>query len=111
MKDAKRLPTLKNAVYVLEPAMVKFHRDHQAYKFQVNVSVVFHKAVDPDVVMHQPVVLTPEMVATYADAAPPLDDVNRQLLNFRSKLLLMIEGLETVASSGRCVGRHASCRC
>ena len=27
-------------------------------------------------------VLTSEMVAVYADAAPPLNDVNRQLLNF-----------------------------
>ena len=42
-----------------------------------------HKAVDPSVVTQPPVTLTSEMIAVYAaDAAPPLDDVNRQLLNF-----------------------------
>ena len=35
----------------------------------------------PAVVTQPPVVLTSEMVAVYADA-PPLNDVNRQLLNF-----------------------------
>ena len=45
-------------------------------------ALFFHKAVDPAVVTHQPpVTLTSEMVAVYADA-PPLNDVNRQLLNF-----------------------------
>ena len=63
MKEAKRLPTLKKAVNVLEPAMVKFHRDHLSHKFQIAVSVVFHKAVDSAVVTHPPVVLTSEMVA------------------------------------------------
>ena len=41
------------------------------------------KAVDPSVVTQPPVTLTSEMIAVYAaDAKPPLDDVNRQLLNF-----------------------------
>ena len=73
-KEAKRLPTLKKAVNVLEPTMVKFHQEHQAYKFQI--------AVDPAIVTQLPVVLTSEMVAVYSDAVPPLDDVNRQLLKF-----------------------------
>ena len=46
-----------------------------AYKFQIAVSIVFHKAVVP-------VVLTLEMVAVYADAPAPIIDVNRQLLSF-----------------------------
>ena len=42
-----------------------------------------HKAVDPSVVTQPPVTLTSEMIAVCAaDAAPPLDDVNLQLLNF-----------------------------
>ena len=36
----------------------------------------------PELVTQPPVTLTTEMIAVYADAAPPLDDVNRQLLNF-----------------------------
>ena len=42
-----------------------------------------HKAVDPSVVTHPPVTLTSEMIAVYAvHTAPPLDDVDRQLINF-----------------------------
>ena len=45
--------------------------------------IVCHKAVDPSVVTQPPVTLTSEMIAVYAaGAAPTLDDVNRQLLNF-----------------------------
>ena len=72
--------------------MSKFHQEHRAYKFQIAVNVVFHKAVDPAVVTQQPVTLTSltqqpvtltsEMVAVYSDASPPLEDVYRQLLNF-----------------------------
>ena len=79
MKEAKRLSTLKKSIDVFKPEMVQFHR---AYKFQVAVSIVFHKAVDPTVVTHPPVVLTYEIVAVYTDAASTLLDVNRQLLNF-----------------------------
>ena len=82
MKEAKRLSTLKKLIAVFKPAMVKFQQEHLAYKFQVVVSIVFHNAVDPAVVTQPPVVLTSEMVVVYADAAPPLNDVNRQLLNF-----------------------------
>ena len=62
--------------------MTKFHQKHRAYKFQIAVSVVFHKAVDPAVITQLPVALASEMVAIYADAILPLDDVNCQLLNF-----------------------------
>ena len=50
MKEAKRFSTLRKAVSVLGPTMVELHRDYQAYKFRIAVSVVFHKAVDPAVV-------------------------------------------------------------
>ena len=62
--------------------MIKFQQEHRAYKFQIAVCVVFHKAVYPSVVTQPPVALTSEMVAVYPDAVPPLEDVNRQLLNF-----------------------------
>ena len=59
--------------------MSTYHRDHSAYKFQMSVDVIFHKAVDPTVITQPAVTLTSEMVAVYG--APPLEDINRQLLN------------------------------
>ena len=42
-----------------------------------------HKVVDPNVVTQPPVTLNSEIIAVYAAvAAPPLDDVNRELQNF-----------------------------
>ena len=82
MKEAKNLSALEKAIAVCTPVMMKFQQEHRAYKFQISVSVVSHKADDPAVITQPPVVLTSEMVAVSADAAPPLDDVNRRLLNF-----------------------------
>ena len=65
MKEVKYLSTLKKTIAVVAPVMTRFHQEQRAYKFQIAVSVVFHKAVDPAVITQ-----------------PPLDDVNRQLLNF-----------------------------
>ena len=73
---------MKKAVAVFKPAMTKFHQDHHAYKFQIAVDVVFHKAVDPTVITQPPETLTSEIVTVYPDDAPPLEDVNRQLMNF-----------------------------
>ena len=81
MKEAKSLSTLEMAIAVFKPVMMDFQQKHSAYKLQIAVSIVFHNAVDPAVVTRPPVTLTSEMVAVYADA-PPLNDVNRQLLNF-----------------------------
>ena len=77
MKEAKGLSTLKEAIAVFKPVMKDFKQKHNAYKFQVAVSIVFHIAVDPLVVTHLPVVLTSEMVSVYADAVPPLNDVDQ----------------------------------
>ena len=82
MKEAKHLSALKKAIAVFMPVMTKFHQEHRAYKFQIVFRAFFHKAVDPAAITQPPVALTSEMVALYANAAPPLDDVNRQLLNF-----------------------------
>ena len=71
IKEAKSLSTLEK----------DFQQKHSAYKFQIAVSIVFHKAVNSAVVTQPPVMLTSEMVAVYANA-PPLNGVNQQLLNF-----------------------------
>ena len=81
MKEAKSLSTLKKAIAVFKPVMMDFQQKLSAYKSQIAVDVVFHKAVDPVVVTQLPVTLTSEMVAVYTDALP-LNDVNHQLLNF-----------------------------
>ena len=63
--------------------MKTLQEKHHAYKFQVAITIVCHKAVDRSVVTQPPVTLTSEMIAVYAtDAALPLDDGIRQLLNF-----------------------------
>ena len=73
--------TFEKDITVFEPVMMDFQQKHNAYKFQIAVSIVYHKAVDPAVVTQPPGTLTSEMVAVYADA-PPHNDVNRQLLHF-----------------------------
>ena len=82
MKEAIDLSTLKKAVAVFTPVMTKFHQEHRAYKFQIVVSVVFHKAVDPAVITQTPVWQCHREWFPYADAVPPLDDLNSQLLTF-----------------------------
>ena len=80
MQETQHLDHLSTALHLLIPSM-KTHQDkHHAYKFQVVITIVCHIEVDPSVVTQPPVTLTSEMIAVYAaDAAPPLDDVNRQL--------------------------------
>ena len=75
MQKTQHLNHLSTSLHLFQLTMKTFHTKHNAYKFQ--------KAVDPSVVMQPPVTLTSEMIAMYAaDTAPPLDDVNRHLLNF-----------------------------
>ena len=83
MQETQHLNHLSTTLHLLRPPMKTFRVKHRAYKFQVAITIVCHKAVDPSVVTQPPVTLTSEMIAVYAaDAAPPLDDVDRQLLNF-----------------------------
>ena len=37
------------------------HGKHNAYKFQITITIVCHKAVDPSIVMQPPVTLTSEI--------------------------------------------------
>ena len=82
MKEVKHSSALKEDIAFFAPVMTKFRQEHRAYKFQIAVNFVFHKAVDPAVDTQSPVTLTSEMVDVYSDASPPLEDVYRQLLNF-----------------------------
>ena len=79
MKDSDYLTALQAAVTSYQPSMSTYQRDHSAYKFQMVVDVIFHKAVAPTVITQPAVTLTSEMVAFYGD--PPLEDINPQLLN------------------------------
>ena len=79
MKESDNLTALQAAVTSFQPSMSTYQRGHSAYKFQMAEDVIFHKAVDPTVITQPAVTLTSEMVAVYG--APPLEDINRQLLN------------------------------
>ena len=83
MQERQHLDHLPTALHLLRPPMKTFIVKHRAYKFQVAITIVYHKALDPSVVTQPPVTLTSEMIAVYAaDATQPLDEVDRQLLNF-----------------------------
>ena len=81
MKESDNLTALQGAVTSFQPSMSTYQRDHSAYKFQMVVHVIFHKAVDPTVITQPAVTLTSEMVAVYGGDTLPLEDINRQLLN------------------------------
>ena len=83
MQETHHLDRLSTALHLLRPSMKTFRSKHRACKFQVATTIVCHTAVDTSVVTQPPVTLTSEMIAVYAaDAAPPLDEFIRQLLNF-----------------------------
>ena len=64
-----------------ETVMGEYHCMHRAYKFQMAVDVMFHKAVDPALITQATVTLRSELAAVYSDGSPPLEDISRQLLN------------------------------
>ena len=83
MQETQHLDHLSTALHLHQSTMKTFHTKQNAYKFQISITIVCHKVVDPSVVTQPPVTLTSEMIAVYAaDTAPPLDDVNGHLLNF-----------------------------
>ena len=81
MKESDNLAALQGAVTSFQPSISTNQRDHSAYKFQMAVHIIFHKAVDPTVITQPAVTLTSEMVAVYGGDTPPLEDINPQLLN------------------------------
>ena len=72
MQETQHLDHISTALHLL-PTMKTYQDKHHAYKFQVSITIVCHKAVDPSFVTQTPVTLTSEMIVVYAaDAAPPL---------------------------------------
>ena len=75
MKESDNLTALQVAATSFQPSMSTYQRDHSAYKFQMAVDIIFHKAVDPSVINQPAVTLTSEMVAVYGGDTPPLEAV------------------------------------
>ena len=58
MQETQHLDHLSPALHLLLPSMKTFQIKHHAYKFQVAITIVCHKAVDPSAVTQPPVTLT-----------------------------------------------------
>ena len=103
MNAANQLVVLEDAVVVLEPTITAYQQRHHAYKYQIAVNVIFHKAVDPIILTDPPVTLRTAMVAVYGVDVPQLVETSRNIL----ELLEVYEqnGVNFVAS------RTASCQC
>ena len=61
--STQHLDHLSTALHLLPPLMKTFQVKHRAYKFQVAITIVYQKAVDPSVVTQPPVTRTSEMIA------------------------------------------------
>ena len=55
MQETHHLDHLSTALHLLLPLMKTFRTKHHAYKLQVAITIVCHKAVDPSVVTQPPV--------------------------------------------------------
>ena len=84
MKESDKLTALQGAVTPFQPSMSAYQRDHSAYKFQIAVDVMFHKAVDPTVITQPAVTLTSEMVAVAG--APPTGRYKSSAVKSRGNL-------------------------
>ena len=60
MQETQHLVHLSTAPQCPPTYMTEFHTKHRAYKLQVPITIVCHKAVDPSVVPQPPVTLTLE---------------------------------------------------
>ena len=78
MGEARQLAALETVITAFLPAMDTYKQRH-AYKFQIVLSVVFHKAVDPAVVTQPPVVFRSTMAAIYVADRPNLVETSRHL--------------------------------
>ena len=71
MQETQHLDHLSTALH-LRPPMNTILVRHRAYKFQVVITVVCHKVVDPGVVTQPPLSLTSEIIALRGSAYIPL---------------------------------------
>ena len=81
MVGARQLAVLEDAVLAFEPAMAEYRHRHHAYKYQVVLDVMFHKAVDPTVITQPPVTLRTTMAAVYAGEQLNLEETSCHLLD------------------------------
>ena len=115
MNAANQLVAIEEAVAALEPTMAAYLQRHHAYKYQIAVNVIFHKAVDPTILTDPSVTLRTTMVAAYAADVPQLVKTSRNILELLEVYeqngsgwvfsKLCIHGVNFVAS------RPASCQC
>ena len=80
MDAANQLVALEDAVVTLEPTMAAYQQRHHAYKYQIALNVVFHKAVDPTILIDPPVTLRTTMAAVYAADISQSVEISRHLL-------------------------------
>ena len=80
MNAANQFVTLEDAVVALEPTMAAYQQRHHAYKYQIAVNIIFHKAVDPTILTDPPVTLRTTMVAVYAVDVPQLVETSCNIL-------------------------------
>ena len=71
---------LEDAIVALEPTMTDYQQRHRAYKYQIALNVVFHKAEDPTILTQPPVTIRTTMAAVYAGDVPQLVETSRHLL-------------------------------
>ena len=57
MNAANQFVALEDAIAALEPIMAAYQQRHHAYKYQIAVNVIFHKAMDPTILTDPPVTL------------------------------------------------------
>ena len=60
--------------------MAAYQQRHHAYKYQITLNVVFHKAVVPTILTDPPVTLRTTMAAVYAADVPQLVETSCHLL-------------------------------
>ena len=77
---ANQLVALEDAIVALGPTMAAYQRRHHAYKYQIALNIVFHKAVDSTILTDPPVTLRTTMAAMYPNELPQLVETSRHLL-------------------------------
>ena len=80
MDAANHLVALEDAVLTLKPTIIACQQRHRAYKYQIALNVLFHKALDPTILIDPPVTLRTTMTAVYTAEMPQLVETSRQLL-------------------------------
>ena len=81
MQETQHLNHLSTVLHLLLPPMKNFRTKHHAYKLQVTITIACGGSECCHTTTSYPNFRN-DCCVYAADAVPPLDDVNRQLLNF-----------------------------